>query len=104
MWNVVITMERHPSVYLLASGRRGTLYLGVTSDLVKRIWQHKNDLVDGFTREYGVHELVWFEMHGSMLSAIAREKALKCWKRSWKLRLVEETNPDWRDLYHDIVG
>ena len=95
-------MTRKPCVYLLASRTRGTLYLGVTSDLVKRVWHHKNDFVPGFTRAYGVHDLVWFEIHATMQSAIAREKAIKCWKRVWKLRLVERGNPEWRDLYGDI--
>lgn len=92
-----------PCVYLLASGPRGTLYVGVTSDLIQRIWQHRNDLVDGFTRRYRVHCLVWYEQHATMDSAIAREKAIKGWKRAWKLELVESFNSDWRDLYPDIV-
>ena len=98
------SVEKQPCVYLLANRKRGTLYLGVTSDLIKRVWQHKNDLADGFTKRYRVHELVWFEMHASMDSAIAREKAIKCWKRWWKMDLVEEDNPDWRDLYPEITG
>ena len=97
-------MEKQPCVYLMASGRRGTLYIGVTSDLIKRVWEHKNDVVESFTKRYRVHDLVWFEMHGSMESAISREKALKCWKRVWKLRLVEHGNPDWRDLYAELTG
>jgi putative endonuclease len=97
-------MDKQPCVYLLASAPRGTLYVGVTSDLIKRVWHHKADLVDGFTKRYHVHDLVWFEMHSTMKSAISREKALKCWKRNWKLGLVEETNPKWRDLYLDVVG
>ena len=72
--------------------------------MIKRVWQHKSDLVDGFSKRYCVHDLVWFEMHASMESAIAREKAIKCWKRAWKLRLVEEVNPGWRDLYPQITG
>ena len=96
-------MEKQPCVYLLASGERGTLYLGVTSNLVKRVWEHKNDLAHGFSKKYGVHDLVWFEMHTSMLAAIEREKALKCWKRWWKLDLVEHSNPEWRDLYPEIA-
>ena len=91
-----------PCVYLLASRCRGTLYLGVTSDLVKRVWEHKNDFVPSFTRVYGVHDLVWFEGHATLQSAIAREKAIKCWKRAWKLRLIEQGNAGWRDLYLDI--
>lgn len=92
-----------PAVYVLASGRNGTLYVGVTSDLRKRVWQHKSDLVDGFTRKYGVHTLVYYELHGEMHGAITREKQIKKWKREWKLRPIEEVNPDWRDLYQDIV-
>ena len=92
-----------PCVYILASRRNGTLYSGVTSNLVQRIWQHKNDAVDGFTRKYAVHSLVWYELHATMESAIGREKALKEWRRAWKLKLIETTNPHWRDLYDDIV-
>ncbi len=95
-------MIRHPSVYLLASKRNGTLYVGVTSDLVKRVWEHKNHLVDGFTKRYGVDRLVWYEVHETMESAIGREKAIKEWKRAWKLKLIEEVNPDWKDLYASI--
>ena len=92
-----------PCVYILASKRNGTLYLGVTSNLVQRIWQHKNDYVEGFTKRYGVHTLVWFEGHESMESAIAREKAIKEWKRVWKVELIENGNPTWRDLNDEIV-
>ena len=92
-----------PCVYILASERNGTLYIGVTSDLVKRVWEHKNDFVDGFTKRYGVHVLVWYEVHETMASAIAREKALKNWKRTWKLGLIETANPDWLDLYGELV-
>ena len=90
-------------VYLLASERNGTLYIGVTADLVQRVWQHKNDHVAGFTKRYGVHTLVWYEAHESMESAIRREKAIKEWKRAWKLELIEKENPKWRELYEDIV-
>ncbi|VAW89969.1 Excinuclease ABC, C subunit-like [hydrothermal vent metagenome] len=96
-------MDRKPCVYILASQRNGTLYTGVTSDLVKRVWQHKNDEVAGFTRKYDVHQLVWFESHENMESAIGREKAIKEWRRAWKLRLIEETNPEWCDLYGGLV-
>lgn len=96
-------MERNPCVYILASKRNGTLYVGVTSNLAKRIWQHKNDLAEGFTKRYGVHFLVWYEVHESMENAIAREKAIKEWQRHWKLELVEAMNPDWRDLYEEII-
>jgi len=96
-------MPKHPCVYILASRRNGTLYAGVTSDLVKRVWEHKNDVVEGFTKRYGVHMLVWFELHENMLDAITREKTIKEWKRKWKLDLIEAANPDWRDLYFDLV-
>jgi putative endonuclease len=89
-------------VYILCSKRNGTLYTGVTSDLVKRIWEHKNNLVDGFTKKYNVHRLVWYEMHESAESAITREKQIKKWKRAWKLKLIEQFNPDWTDLYESI--
>ncbi len=95
--------EKRPCVYLLASGRNGTLYVGVTSDLVKRIWEHRDDLIDGFTAKYGVHVLVYYEMHGDMLTAIAREKQLKKWNRAWKIRLIEQKNPEWKDLWPEIV-
>ena len=96
-------MTRRPCVYILANKRNGTLYVGVTSDLVRRIWEHKNDVIRGFTSRYGVHTLVWYETHESMESAITREKAIKEWKRRWKLELIERNNPTWRDLYNDIV-
>ena len=96
-------MLRQPCVYILASCRNGTLYVGVTSDLVKRVWEHKSDIVEGFTERYSVHILVWFEQHDTMESAISREKAIKEWKRRWKLELIERQNPEWRDLYPEIV-
>ncbi|MGH8633831.1 MAG: GIY-YIG nuclease family protein [Burkholderiales bacterium] len=96
-------MSKQPCVYILASRRNGTLYVGVTSGLVKRIWEHKNDVVKGFTERYRVHTLVWFEQHDTMESAIAREKAIKEWKRRWKLELIERQNPEWRDLYAEIA-
>ena len=83
---------KQPCVYILASKRNGTLYTGVTSDLVQRVWQHKNGVVEGFTKRYGVHLLVWFEIHETMASAIAREKAIKEWKRAWKIELIEKSN------------
>ncbi len=95
-------MIKLPCVYLLASKRNGTLYLGVTSNLVKRVWEHKNHVVAGFTDRYGVGLLVWYEPHETMESAIRREKAMKEWKRAWKLRLIEEHNPDWNDLYDSL--
>ena len=96
-------MRRQPAVYILASKRNGTLYIGVTSDLAKRVWQHRNDVVDGFTKRYSVHQLVWYELHETMESAIEREKTLKNWKRVWKLELIENSNPSWQDLYETIV-
>jgi putative endonuclease len=96
-------MGKQPAVYILSSKRNGTLYVGVTSDLVKRIWEHKNNLVEGFTKRYGVHLLVWYELHGSMDTAIQREKRLKDWKRNWKVQLIESTNPKWEDLYPMII-
>ncbi len=95
--------EKSPSIYILASAPRGTLYIGVTSDLVKRVWEHRNDLVDGFTRKYGVHRLVYFELHQRMYDAIQREKRLKRWERLWKIELIEKRNPEWRDLWDEIV-
>ncbi|MEO6117793.1 MAG: GIY-YIG nuclease family protein [Methylotenera sp.] len=92
-----------PCVYILASKRNGTLYIGVTSDLIKRIWEHKSDLVQGFTKQYQVHDLVWYETSENMESAIVREKQLKEWKRQWKLDLIEKTNPYWNDLYPTII-
>jgi len=89
---------------MLASGRNGTLYVGVTSDLVKRAWQHKEEAVEGFTKEYGAKRLVWYEQHGNVESAITREKQLKKWNRAWKIRLIEEANPYWNDLYGEITG
>lgn len=97
-------MPKLPAVYILASRDRGTLYVGVTSDLVKRVWEHKSDAVEGFTRKYGVHTLVYFEMHTEMVAAIQREKQLKKWNRLWKIELIEQQNPTWRDLYPELVG
>ena len=94
---------KFPAVYILASQRNGTLYIGVTSDLPQRIWQHKNDVVESFTKRYGVHLLVYYEQHGTMEQAITREKQLKKWNRAWKLRLIEENNPNWDDLYESIL-
>jgi putative endonuclease len=94
--------EHLPAVYIVASQRNGTLYTGVTSDLPGRSWQHKNGSFEGFSKRYGCKILVWFEMHGTMESAIAREKQIKEWQRAWKLRLIEEMNPDWDDLYESL--
>ena len=96
-------MKKQPAVYVLASKRNGTIYVGVTSNLVKRIWEHKNNLVEGFTKKYKVHCLVWYELHDTMESAIISEKRLKGWHRKWKLRLIEERNPGWQDLYEKIL-
>jgi putative endonuclease len=94
---------KRPCVYILASRGNGTLYVGVTSGLARRVWQHKNDLMKGFTRKYRVHILVWYEVHDTMESAIGREKAIKEWKRAWKISLIETGNPEWRDLYAEIA-
>jgi len=99
----IVAMNKQPAVYILASKRNGTLYVGVTSDLIKRIWEHKNNMVDGFTKRYGLHNLVWYELHENMESAIKREKQLKEWKRQWKLELIEGGNPSWLDLYANII-
>jgi putative endonuclease len=96
-------MTREPVVYILASKRNGTLYVGVTSDLIQRVWQHKNDVVLGFTQKYQVHDLVYVEQHETMDEAIVREKQLKKWKREWKIALIEKQNPTWRDLWSEIV-
>ena len=90
-------------VYILASKKRGTLYIGVTNDLIKRAFEHKNDLVEGFTKKYGVHHLVYFEQTSDINSAITREKQIKKWRRQWKIELIEEKNPGWKDLFLDLV-
>ena len=90
-------------VYLLASGKNGTLYCGVTSDLTKRVWEHKQGVVAGFTEKYSVKKLVWFEMHESAESAITREKQIKKWNRAWKIRMIEEANPEWADLSQTLA-
>jgi putative endonuclease len=95
-------MERKPAVYILASRRNGTLYVGVTGNLVKRVWEHKKDLVDGFTKKYAVHLLVYYELFDTMPEAITREKQMKRWHRAWKLRVIEVMNPTWRDLWEDF--
>jgi putative endonuclease len=91
-------------VYMLANKPSGTLYIGVTSNLVQRIWQHKNKVAEGFTTTYGVDRLMWYEQHGNAESAITREKQLKKWNRAWKIELIRQANPDWRDLYDRMVG
>jgi putative endonuclease len=95
---------KQPAVYILASQKNGTLYIGVTSDLVQRVWEHKNHCVEGFTDRYGVDLLVHYELFGDMEHAIVREKRLKKWDRAWKVRLIEEKNPQWLDLYEEILG
>ena len=93
---------KNPCVYILASGVKSTLYVGVTSNLVQRVWQHKGSVDGGFTKKYDVHRLVWYEVHESMESAIAREKAIKKWRRAWKVGMIEESNPSWVDLYEGL--
>ena len=95
-------LMKTPCVYMLASKPNGTLYVGVTSNPIQRIWQHKNHWTEGFTKRYGVHLLVWYEVHESMESAVRREKAIKKWNRAWKIELIEKSNPTWRDLYDEI--
>ena len=90
-------------IYILTSKKNGTLYIGVTSDLVKRVYEHKNDLVEGFTQKYTIHNLVYFEATESIESAIMREKQLKKWNRAWKINLIEKSNPAWKDLYPDLI-
>jgi len=96
-------MTKLPVVYILASRRNGTLYVGVTSDLVKRVWEHKQNLVAGFTQKYRVHDLVYVEQHEDMVQAIQREKQIKKWNRAWRIELIEKENPMWRDLWPDII-
>ena len=90
-------------VYILASKRNGTLYIGVTNDLIRRVYEHKNDLAAGFTKKYGVHRLVWYEQCDEIAPAIQREKRLKKWNRQWKIELIEKDNPDWNDLYLQLI-
>ena len=91
-----------PVVYMLASKPNGTLYIGVTSNLPQRIWQHKNNVVPSFTQKYSVHRLVYYELHGDIAQAIEREKRMKKWRRAWKVELIEKQNPQWLDLYSEI--
>ena len=95
-------MTKQPYVYILASKKNGTLYIGVTSNLIQRIWQHKNNQVEGFTKKYNVHTLVYYEQYEMMESAITREKQMKKWKRDWKIQLIEKNNPYWEDLWLKI--
>ncbi|MBM4329020.1 MAG: GIY-YIG nuclease family protein [Deltaproteobacteria bacterium] len=96
-------MNKQFYVYILASQRNGTLYIGVTSNLIQRVWQHKKGLVEGFTKRYCVKELVYFEVHYTAESAITREKQIKKWRRAWKVQLIEDFNPDWEDLYDHVA-
>jgi putative endonuclease len=97
-------MEKTSYVYILASGLYGTLYTGVTSNLIRRVWEHREGLVEGFTKEYGVKSLVWYEQHTDIYAAITREKQIKEWRRDWKIELIQKTNPLWRDLFSDICA
>jgi putative endonuclease len=97
-------VTKWPAVYILASRPKGTLYTGVTSDLVKRVWKHRSGSVHGFTKRYGIHRLVYFEVHDRLDEAIRREKQIKKWNREWKIDLIEESNPSWRDLWPTIIG
>jgi len=96
-------IDKQPCVYILASKRNGTLYVGVTSDLVKRVYQHRNNLVDGFTKRYAVHDLVWYEVHNNMESAITREKQIKRWGRQVKIATIEKFNFEWKDLWGELL-
>mgnify|MGYP005858407053 CR=1 FL=1 len=98
-----MTFRKQPAVYILANKRNGTIYIGVTSNLVKRIHEHKNDVVRGFSHKYAIHKLVYYELHESMAAAIHREKCLKKWNRAWKLNLIEGMNPEWKDLFDEII-
>ena len=95
-------MDKSYYVYTLASKKNGTLYIGITNDLRRRVYEHKNDLIPGFTQEYQVHKLVYFEIHSDVNQAILREKRLKKWKREWKIELIEKSNPEWIDLYESL--
>jgi putative endonuclease len=95
---------KQPCVYILSNQVRGTLYIGVTSNLIQRVWQHKQDLIDGFSKKHELHFLVYLEQFDDMINAITREKQLKKWNRAWKIELIENTNSDWRDLYSDLIN
>lgn len=99
-----MALAKHPAVYILTNRPNGVLYIGVTSDLIKRIWQHRSDAVEGFSQRYCLHMLVYFQQCESMIHAIEREKDLKKWRREWKIALIEQINPDWRDLWPDLIG
>ncbi|GGE16468.1 endonuclease [Polymorphobacter glacialis] len=97
-------MVRQGYVYIMASQRNGTLYVGVTNDIARRVHEHREGVLAGFTRQYGVKMLVWYEAHGDVPTAIGREKAIKAWQRAWKLRLIEAANPEWNDLWPTLFG
>jgi len=97
-------IEKRPCVYILASQRNGTLYGGATSNLARRVFEHKEGAIEGFTKECGVHDLVFYEFHETMNGALTREKRIKKWRRQWKLDLIEQSNPQWRDLYQDLAS
>ena len=96
-------MNKDPAVYILASQKNGTLYVGVTSNLLQRTYQHKHNLISGFSSKYHVHQLVYYEIHADMEAALTREKQIKKWKRAWKINLITEKNPEWNDLYSEII-
>ena len=96
-------MPKHPAVYIMSNKPRGTLYVGVTSDLVRRVWQHRNHCVEGFTEKYDLTDLVYYEQFEDMYEAIKREKTIKRWKRNWKIQLIEDSNPSWTDLFAEII-
>ena len=100
---MLLRTMKTPCVYILASKQNGTLYIGVTSDIARRVWEHRSDAVEGFTKKYAVHTLVYYELHATMPDAILREKQVKRWNRAWKIRLIQQLNPQWRDLYEDIT-
>lgn len=99
----MLSTPKQPCVYILTRQRNGTLYIGVTSNLLQRVWRHKSDFIVGFTQQHRVHRLVWFEQHLMMEGALIREKAIKKWNREWKIELIEKSNPYWRDLYDDLL-
>ena len=97
-------MEREFYVYIMTNRPYGTLYVGITNDLVRRAWEHREGMVDGFTKEHGLHRLVWYEAHDTAYDAITREKLIKKWHRDWKVNLIQRLNPDWDDLFEEIVS
>jgi len=101
--NNFYNIKNQYSIYILASKRNGVLYIGVTSNLVKRIYEHKNNTIEGFSKKYNVHKLVYYETTNNIENAIRREKQLKKWNRKWKLELIEKNNPDWKDLYYELI-